>query len=72
MKVEVDQLKCGTIGICVKICPQVFRFQEGSKKAAVILDPIPEIYWDKCLRAARECPNKAVIIEKHPGLEYKV
>ncbi len=72
MKVEVDQLKCGTIGICVKICPQVFRFQEGSKKATVILDPIPEIYWDKCLKAARECPNKAVMIEEQPGLEYKV
>ena len=33
MKIEVDQNKCGTIGICVKECPEVFRFQEGSKKA---------------------------------------
>ena len=35
MRVKVDQLKCGTIGICVKECPQVFRFQPGSKKATV-------------------------------------
>jgi ferredoxin len=72
MKVKVDQLKCATVGVCVKICPEVFRFQEGSKKATVMLDPIPVIHWEKCLRAARECPNKAVIIQEQPGVEYKV
>jgi ferredoxin len=64
MKVEVDQMKCGTVGICVKICPEVFRFQEGSKKATVILDPIPTAFYDKCRRAARECPNNAVIVRE--------
>jgi ferredoxin len=64
MKVDVDQMKCGTVGICVKICPEVFRFQEGSKKATVILDPIPAAYFDKCRRAARECPNNAIIVKE--------
>lgn len=71
MKVEVDQMKCDTTGLCVKTCPEVFRFQEGSKKATVILDPIPVAYWEKCLKAARECPKKAVIIQKQPGIEHK-
>jgi len=62
MKVEVDQMKCGTVGMCVKICPYVFRFQEGSKKATVIMDPVPEVYHEQCRKAARECPNGAVII----------
>jgi len=62
MKVQVDQMKCVTAGICVKICPEVFRFQEGSKKATVVLDPIPTTFHNKCRRAARECPNNAIII----------
>ena len=64
MKVEIDQLRCGTVGICVKICPEVFRFQEGSKKAIVILDPIPKALQERCLKAAKECPNDAVIIKR--------
>jgi ferredoxin len=30
MKVKIDELKCRTAGICVKLCPEVFRFQEGA------------------------------------------
>jgi ferredoxin len=42
MRAKVDQLKCRTVGECVKTCPDVFRFQGGSKKATVLLDPIPQ------------------------------
>jgi len=62
MKVEVDQNKCETIGICVKECPEVFRFQEGSKKAKVILGQIPPALQKKCREVARKCPSQAVII----------
>jgi len=64
MKVEVDQSKCGTIGICVKECPEVFRFQEGSKKATVIVDEVPVQWQQKCRQAARQCPNEAIIIHE--------
>lgn len=64
MKVEVDQLKCGTIGICVMECPEVFRFQEGSKKAEVILKEIPPGLQQKCRELVRKCPNDAIIIEE--------
>jgi len=64
VKVEVDQMKCGTAGVCVKECPEVFRFQEGSKKAAVILENIPRHLQKKCRDAARKCPNKAILIEE--------
>jgi ferredoxin len=33
MRARVIQEKCGTVGMCVKTCPDLFRFQEGSKKA---------------------------------------
>jgi ferredoxin len=64
MKVEVDQMKCGTVGFCVKECPEVFRFQEGSKKAAVIIGEIPPALQKKCRDAARKCPNAAITIEE--------
>jgi ferredoxin len=62
MKIEVDQMKCRTAGICVKRCPEVFRFQEGSKRATVLLDPIPARFEKKCMESARKCPNNAIMI----------
>jgi hypothetical protein len=35
MKATVDPNRCDIAGICVVICPEVFRFHEGSKKAYV-------------------------------------
>ena len=64
MKVIVDQLKCRTVGLCVMECPDVFRFQEGSKRAAVRLDAIPRSLEACCRRAAKLCPNGAIMIEE--------
>jgi ferredoxin len=64
MRAEVDQLKCRTVGRCVKTCPDVFRFQEGSKRATVTVDPIPPELEGKVREAARRCPENAVIIEE--------
>jgi len=64
MRAEVDQLKCRTVGQCVKTCPDVFRFQEGSKRATVTLDPIPPALEGKVREAACRCPQNAVLIEE--------
>lgn len=64
MKAQVDQKKCGGVGVCVMISPEIFRFQEGSKKAAVMLDPIPRAFHEKCRKAKKECPNQAISIEE--------
>jgi ferredoxin len=64
MKIEVDQMKCDTSGICVKECPQVFRFQEGSKRATVILDEIPTELEEKCREVAKMCPTDAITIRE--------
>ena len=63
MKVNVDQLKCTTSGNCVMECPDVFRFQEGSKRATVIRDEIPRRFWNKCRKAVSLCPNNAISIQ---------
>jgi len=64
MRAKVDQLKCRTVGECVKTCPDVFRFQEGSKRATVLVDPIPSHLEKKVREAAKRCPENAVIIEE--------
>ena len=63
MKAEVDQKKCSTAGVCVQKLPEVFRFQEGSKKATVILDEIPPELQRKVIDVSWECPNKAIVIK---------
>ncbi len=60
MQIEVDQIKCKTAGICVKLCPEVFRFEVGSKKAAAIESKIPAHLADKCLEAQRQYPQEAI------------
>ena len=62
MRIEVDQLKCDTSGVCVKECPEVFRFQEGSKKAAPMFEQIPREFQQKCRKVATMCPTKAITI----------
>lgn len=62
MKVQVDQKRCGTVGLCVKACPEVFRFQEGSKKAAAYSGDIPPEHEAKVLKAVNSCPNGAIVI----------
>lgn len=62
MRAKVLPTKCETVGACVMICPDVFRFQPGSKKAAVIADPVPEIYENDCREAAESCPRNAIVI----------
>jgi len=62
MQVKVDQIKCKTVGNCVKLCPEVFRFKTGSKKAVAIEGAIPAHLVNKCLEAQRKCPEKAIMI----------
>ncbi len=62
MKVRVDPILCKTAGRCVQLCPSVFRFTAGSKKAEALMEEVPEELWIQCRKAARNCPNRAVII----------
>jgi ferredoxin len=64
MKIRVDQLKCDTSGICVMECPELFRFQEGSKKAKALVEEVPPSMKDICIRIADRCPSKAIILEE--------
>jgi ferredoxin len=63
MKIKIDQLKCDTSGMCVKKFPQLFRFQEGSKKAEVIEEKLPLYLEPECKCIVEICPTGAITIE---------
>lgn len=63
MKIKVDQLKCDTTGACVKKYPNLFRFQEGSKKASFTLERLPIHLESECLEIINVCPTDAISVE---------
>ncbi len=64
MEVRVDQNKCTGAGVCVMRLPNIFRFQEGSKKARVQVDRIPPELERDCIRVAAECPSQAIVVKR--------
>ncbi len=62
MKVGVNQNTCNGAGICVQHVPDVFRFQEGSGKAKVIVEEVPRRLERASREAATKCPANAVLI----------
>ncbi|NLD38955.1 MAG: hypothetical protein GX654_19010 [Desulfatiglans sp.] len=63
MKIKVDHLKCDTTGACVKKYPQLFRFQEGSKKAEFMYEIVPLKFESKCPDILKICPMGAIYSE---------
>ena len=64
MKLRIDQLKCDTTGMCVKKYPQLFRFQEGSKKAEIREELVPLYLEPESKKIVEVCPRGAITIEK--------
>lgn len=58
MKARVNQETCISCGLCVDICPEVFRMSED--KAVANPDPVPESAEETCKRAAENCPVSAI------------
>ena len=62
MKAKVDPDICIGCGICVSICPGVFRMEDG--KAVVFVATTPAELFVLCRQAASDCPVQAIEIEE--------
>ncbi len=62
MNVVIDQEKCNGAGICVQMVPELFRFQEGSKKGIATQRTVSPSLEANVRRAAKQCPAGAIII----------
>ena len=63
MKVVVDKDLCLGCGICEGLVPEVFSL-ENEPFAEVLLDPIPEEFWESVHQAVEDCPEGAISIEE--------
>ena len=61
MKVRVDPEVCAGFGICLGICPEVFKLHDDGY-AVVRVSEVPPEFEDMVRRAARQCPAQAISI----------
>lgn len=61
MKAEIDRDGCISCGICVSICPEVFRMGDGP--AEVYVETIPLDAENSALEARDGCPVSVITVE---------
>lgn len=61
MRAIVDQDTCIGCGLCVQICPEVFRMEDD--KAIAYAATVPETVMEKVEDAANQCPVAAITVE---------
>jgi ferredoxin len=59
VKATVDD-SCIACGLCVDVCPEVFKMSESDDLAEVIVDEVPEVDQSSCREAAEGCPVDAI------------
>ena len=61
MKAIVNKDTCIGCGLCVNICPEVYRMEED--KAVVFVDVVPKASEATCKEAADGCPVTAIEVK---------
>ena len=62
MKAVIDKAGCISCGLCVTICPDVFRMADDGH-AEVCADPVPESSEDSAAEARDNCPVSVITVE---------
>ena len=63
MKVKVDQESCIGCGMCIDVCPKVFKYNDEDKSEP-IMQEVPEDLKDKALEAKNVCPVDAIEVDE--------
>ena len=61
-EITIDTYLCSNCGTCVEMCPDVFRLDKITRKAALVAEP-SEI-TDAIRQAAAFCPEKCIEIKE--------
>ena len=62
MKAEIDREGCISCGLCVSMCPEVFRMGDDGP-AEVYVDPIPSDAENSALEARDGFPVSVITVE---------
>ena len=60
MKVTIDVDACIGCGLCVSVCPEVYKMEDD--KAVVFVSAIPKGAEGACRKAAEDCPVTAIVV----------
>ena len=60
MRAKVDADACIGCGLCVSICPEVFKMEDD--KAVVIGTDVPKGAEANCKKSAEDCPVTAIVV----------
>lgn len=63
MKATIIPDLCGSCGVCVDVCPEVFELDDDGL-AVVKTDPVPSEHEAATREAADGCPTDAIEIEE--------
>jgi ferredoxin len=63
MKVHVDPAKCRGHALCVGSAPEAFEFLDLDDRAVVREGGVGTVPDSVFLAAARECPERAIVVE---------
>lgn len=66
VRVRVNQDECMSIGRCLADAPNVFRFDDN-ELSEVIPGQDGALDEATAVRIARNCPNRAIIVEREDG-----
>lgn len=63
MQVHIDPTRCRGHALCVGRAPEAFDFLDLDDRAVVRADAVGLVADEVFLAAARECPERAIIVE---------
>jgi ferredoxin len=63
VRVQVDPTRCRGHALCFGQAPEAFDFLDLDDRAIVRDDAVGNVPDDVLLAAARECPERAIVIE---------
>ena len=67
MKVTVDPTRCRGHALCLSRAPEAFEFLDLEDRATVRAGAVGSVADEVFLAAARECPERAIIVDDEDG-----
>ena len=65
MKVRVDAAVCAGFGVCLGLCPEVFKLHDDGY-AIVRVGEVPQELEDAVREAVSQCPSGAISLSDDP------
>lgn len=62
MKAALDRDGCISCGLCIDVCPEVFRMGEDGI-AEVFLEEVPANVEEKAIEAQESCPVSVITVQ---------